>query len=197
MSVSKRLRYEVLRRDDHACRYCGAKAPDARLTVDHVIPVALGGGDDPSNLVTACAGCNSGKSSVPVEAPLVDQVADDALRWAKAMRHAADAQRAQRDLVARYTEEFEVEWNSWSILAPGGVNTGEKWPLPSGWQDSVANFYTAGIEIDVVFDAIGKAMRKIDVRGEHGKFRYTCGVLWRLLDERQAMAKQIIDEGTA
>ncbi|MEU5976310.1 hypothetical protein [Streptomyces sp. NPDC047315] len=24
MAVSKRLRYEILRRDNHACRYCGA-----------------------------------------------------------------------------------------------------------------------------------------------------------------------------
>lgn len=26
MSVSKRLRFEILRRDNHACRYCGATA---------------------------------------------------------------------------------------------------------------------------------------------------------------------------
>ena len=39
MAVSKRTRYEVLRRDNHACRYCGASAPDAKLTVDHVLPV--------------------------------------------------------------------------------------------------------------------------------------------------------------
>lgn len=29
MAVSKRTRYEVLRRDNHACRYCGARAPEA------------------------------------------------------------------------------------------------------------------------------------------------------------------------
>jgi len=31
MAVSKRLRFEILRRDDHACRYCGATAPEAKL----------------------------------------------------------------------------------------------------------------------------------------------------------------------
>lgn len=35
MPVSKRLRYEVLRRDSHTCRYCGGAAPDVKLTVDH------------------------------------------------------------------------------------------------------------------------------------------------------------------
>lgn len=31
--ISKRLRYEILRRDDHQCRYCGATAPHTPLTV--------------------------------------------------------------------------------------------------------------------------------------------------------------------
>lgn len=39
MAVSKRTRFEVLRRDDHTCRYCGQSAPDVKLTVDHVLPV--------------------------------------------------------------------------------------------------------------------------------------------------------------
>ncbi|MFD9276847.1 HNH endonuclease [Streptomyces mirabilis] len=63
MAVSKRLRYEILRRDRYTCRYCGASAPDAPMRVDHVTPVALGGTDHPSNLVAACEPCNSGKSS--------------------------------------------------------------------------------------------------------------------------------------
>lgn len=44
MAVSKRLRFEVLRRDNHACRYCGATPPDVVLTIDHVVQTALGGG---------------------------------------------------------------------------------------------------------------------------------------------------------
>ncbi|MGC7224589.1 HNH endonuclease, partial [Mycobacteroides abscessus subsp. massiliense] len=43
MAVTKRLRYEVLRRDNYSCRYCGRSAPEVKLTVDHVVPVALGG----------------------------------------------------------------------------------------------------------------------------------------------------------
>ena len=41
MALSKRLRYEILRRDNHTCRYCGASAPDVTLTVDHVVPCLL------------------------------------------------------------------------------------------------------------------------------------------------------------
>lgn len=38
MAVSKRLRYEILRRDEFTCRYCGRRAPDVQLTIDHVVP---------------------------------------------------------------------------------------------------------------------------------------------------------------
>jgi 5-methylcytosine-specific restriction endonuclease McrA len=67
MAVSKRLRYEILRRDNHTCKYCGATAPTVPLRVDHVTPVALGGTDTPDNLVTSCEPCNSGKSSSTVD----------------------------------------------------------------------------------------------------------------------------------
>lgn len=77
MAVSKRLRYEILRRDRFTCRYCGASAPDAPMRVDHVTPVALGGTDHPSNLVAACEPCNSGKTST-IEG-FVDAVQDDSV----------------------------------------------------------------------------------------------------------------------
>jgi 5-methylcytosine-specific restriction endonuclease McrA len=32
-AISKRRRYEILRRDGHACRYCGATASRVKLAV--------------------------------------------------------------------------------------------------------------------------------------------------------------------
>jgi len=87
MAVSKRLRYEILRRDNHACRYCGATAPGVKLNVDHVIPQALGGSDKPDNLVTACADCNAGKTSSMPNAMPVQDVDQRTFRQAAAERH--------------------------------------------------------------------------------------------------------------
>jgi hypothetical protein len=116
MAVSKRIRFEVLRRDGHACRYCGAMAPDAKLHVDHVMPVALGGSDEPDNLVTACIDCNAGKASTSPDAPIVADVADDQLRWARAMEAAAAAllgeQQRKREVISRWLEE----WEKWSKI---------------------------------------------------------------------------------
>jgi hypothetical protein len=61
------LRFKVLSRDNYTCRYCGAKAPDVKLHVDHVIPKALGGRDRLDNLVTACEACNLGKQKLLTE----------------------------------------------------------------------------------------------------------------------------------
>ncbi len=50
MGVSRGLRFEVFKRDDFTCRYCGKKSPEAILEVDHVIPRSRKGTDDPENL---------------------------------------------------------------------------------------------------------------------------------------------------
>lgn len=61
--ISKKLRFEVFKRDTFTCQYCGAKAPDVLLHVDHIHPVAAGGKSDILNLITACVGCNLGKGA--------------------------------------------------------------------------------------------------------------------------------------
>ncbi|WP_343997128.1 HNH endonuclease, partial [Williamsia deligens] len=114
MAVSKRLRYEILRRDNHQCRYCGATAPEAPLTVDHVVPVALGGVDDPSNLATACRDCNAGKSASSPDAPIVAQVKADALVWAAAMQVAAEERAAATAYRRQLCDWFITRWNKWS-----------------------------------------------------------------------------------
>lgn len=57
-------RFEILKRDDFRCTYCGRGAAEGvMLHVDHIHPKSKGGGDEPSNLTTACAECNGGKGA--------------------------------------------------------------------------------------------------------------------------------------
>lgn len=54
----RRVRLEVLARDGCRCHWCGEYAD----TVDHVVPLAVGGARlDPRNLVAACGRCNFGR----------------------------------------------------------------------------------------------------------------------------------------
>lgn len=60
-NISKKLRFEVFKRDNFTCQYCGKMAPDVVLEVDHINPVANGGDNNILNLITACHDCNRGK----------------------------------------------------------------------------------------------------------------------------------------
>ncbi len=64
VSISTRTRFEVFKRDDFTCRYCGKKSPQVILEVDHIIPICDGGTDDRINLTTACWDCNRGKGGI-------------------------------------------------------------------------------------------------------------------------------------
>jgi 5-methylcytosine-specific restriction endonuclease McrA len=62
-------RREVLRRDNHACQYCGS---GKHLTLDHVIPRSKGGQHTWNNVVAACARCNCRKGDrLPHEANMI------------------------------------------------------------------------------------------------------------------------------
>jgi hypothetical protein len=66
-SLSTRDRFEIFKRDRFTCHYCGGKPPEVVLHVDHIMPVAEGGSNDPDNLVTSCRDCNQGKGAVPLD----------------------------------------------------------------------------------------------------------------------------------
>lgn len=60
-SIGKKKRFGIFARDEFTCRYCGKQPPEVQLVIDHVMPVAEGGGNDETNLITSCWDCNAGK----------------------------------------------------------------------------------------------------------------------------------------
>lgn len=61
MTISKKLRFEVFKRDGFTCQYCGKSSPRVVLEIDHIIPIIEGGEDNSENLTTSCFDCNRGK----------------------------------------------------------------------------------------------------------------------------------------
>lgn len=64
MNVSKKVRFEVFKRDKFTCQYCGRKAPDVILECDHISPKSKGGSNNIINLITSCKDCNRGKRDI-------------------------------------------------------------------------------------------------------------------------------------
>lgn len=99
MAVSTKTRFEVFKRDSFKCQYCGQSAPDVVLHVDHIMPVAKGGGDDIINLITSCQGCNLGKS---------DRTLDDSTMLTKRKKQLDDLneRREQLEMLVQWQQEL-------------------------------------------------------------------------------------------
>ncbi len=182
MAVSKRVRFEILRRDGHTCRYCGAQAPDVKLTVDHVIPEALGGSDEPSNLVTACADCNSGKTSTAPDQAVVEDVSEDALRWAKAAREVAETRRTDRQELTNLLVRFDDLWMSWEPK--------DRFQRPLDWDRSIEGFLNAGLDESDIRYFVDVAWSR-HLRGA-AQWKYFCGCCWTEIGKRtEATAEKL------
>lgn len=67
--ITPKRRLAIYLRDGMACCYCGAKVEDedgTLLSLDHLKAHSHGGGNESTNLVTACKKCNSARGNRPV-----------------------------------------------------------------------------------------------------------------------------------
>jgi len=64
-----KLRFEVFKRDNFTCQYCGRNVKDDKIKIntDHIIPRSKRGKDTFNNLTTSCSECNAGKDDVLLE----------------------------------------------------------------------------------------------------------------------------------
>ena len=112
-SLSKKLRFEIFKRDQFTCQYCGQQPPDVVLEVDHIMPVSKGGDNDEMNLVTACFDCNRGKADRVLERP---QRPDADLEWLELQQELAELRRyqdAKRIRDSGIQETIELLQDTW------------------------------------------------------------------------------------
>lgn len=177
MAISKRTRFEVLRRDNYTCRYC--RSVENPLTIDHVVPVALGGSGDPTNLVACCKDCNAGKSSATPDTELVADVSTDAQRWSAAMQLAAERLALEREAFKeygdRFLDAFEHRLNH----------------LPDDWESTIESFYKVGLPVE---ELVAAAVIATNARYVDSRFAYFCGVAWRRVGKMQELAREILEE---
>ena len=72
-ATSRVVSSEIFKRDNNLCVYCGIEVrvykrngwmSDDEATMDHVVPISIGGEHTEQNIVTACRKCNTAKSDV-------------------------------------------------------------------------------------------------------------------------------------
>ena len=63
MPSNKSWRKAIWSKSNNLCAHCGKRTSPNQQTVDHVIPVILGGGNDSRNLMPLCYRCNKARAS--------------------------------------------------------------------------------------------------------------------------------------
>lgn len=169
--LGKRVRFEVFKRDGFACQYCGAHPPAVVLHVDHIRPVADGGGNEADNLVTACEACNQGKGArLLQDAPqsLKDRAAEVVEREEQLRGYQAvlDAKRERADSeVEQVVAIYEDAYDGWT-LSPRA-------------RHSVRHFVER-----LGFHSVREAMEIAVARqSDTVAFRYFCGICWTRIRE--------------
>lgn len=61
-------RRRVWKKTGGVCAHCGRPATNTRKTIDHFVPLSLGGGFDLRNLMPLCRRCNQHKGSTKINA---------------------------------------------------------------------------------------------------------------------------------
>ena len=172
-AISKKKRFDVFKRDEFSCQYCGAHPPSAILHVDHINPVALGGGNELDNLITSCLPCNLGKAAKPLtEIPqsLKDKAEEIKERELQIAGYQVEMQK-KRDRI-----DYE-KWRVAEILIPGSPKDG----MRKDWLTSISMF----IEKLGLYDCI-EAAEMANSRFGYNKskmFSYFCGICWSKIKE--------------
>jgi len=170
-NLSKRTRFAVFKRDLFTCQYCGATPPGAVLEVDHIEPLALGGTDDESNLVTACFDCNRGKAAIALTV-VPESLAERAARVAE-----AEAQLAGYREIIRAREE-RMEGDAWEVV---GALFSETETTQARFQ-SILRFLER-LPFEVVREAALTTRANMRSFGRERRFRYFCAICWRKIGE--------------
>lgn len=188
MGLSKKTRFEVFKRDEFTCQYCGQTPPAVTLEVDHIDPKSKGGGDGTINLITACFDCNRGKSDRILGD--VHPRPDANLKYLKIQQEIMEAKRfleAQEELEnLKYKMELRI-MNLWADHVTEDPLI--RRPVVVGWINTYA------------LDEIEYAIRKTGVKFKTGQFghtrhpgsflsavKYTAGIMRNVKKEAEASA---------
>lgn len=169
-SISKRIRFEVFKRDGFTCQYCGSKPPGVVLELDHIYPVSKGGTNRRDNLITSCFGCNRGKAD-----GLLSEIPQSVTDRGEMLKEKRDQLRAYERLLAsiRADEESRID-----LIAKAFALHFDGYTISDRFRESVRGFLQK-MPVDVVEGAMHKACLK--VRSRDDALRYFCGICYGII----------------
>ena len=168
MAVSKRLRFEVFKRDGFKCAYCGQTPPAVVLEVDHIEAKSNGGKDDINNLITACFDCNRGKTNIPLSS-IPPQVSENI----EALKEREEQIKEYRKYIKKIEGRIKGDV---SKIAQLYEDQYEGWAFSDSFKLSVKRFIES-LPINEVEEAMLSAIGRFP-SDKDKVIKYFCGICW-------------------
>lgn len=167
-AISVKTRFDIFKRDEFTCQYCGAHPPKVVLHCDHIVAVANGGGNDEDNLITACDRCNLGKGARPLS-----DIPKSLEARAKETAEREEQIRGYSEVMQLKRERIDNDCHDVALMFASAYGRDT---IRTEWLNSIKRFV---IELGV--DETIEAMEIAIGRGvsEYQCFKYFCGVCWR------------------
>jgi HNH endonuclease len=174
-AISKTLRFEVFKRDSFKCQYCGAEAPNVLLHIDHIKPVAEGGTNELTNLITSCMPCNLGKRDVPLDDHAavnkarvqLDELQERREQLELMMQWRESLRDIDKEAVERLAEYWNAHTPGWSVNDHGKRNI-NKWlqkfsveEICTAMDASATSYLEFDAENKVTSESVGFAFNKV------------------------------------
>lgn len=176
MSISKKIRFEVFKRDHFRCCYCGSVPPRVILEVDHIDPKSEGGGDDINNLITACFDCNRGKRDIPLN-KIPPQLGENLEVLQEKEEQIKEYRKFIKRIENRIKRDIEEVSDVYANNYPG-------WILSDQFKHVSIKRFLAQLPKHVVIDAFRNAM-SICGKDRDGAIKYFCGTCWGKIRDLQ------------
>lgn len=175
LSITKKVRFNIFKRDLFTCQYCGKTPPAAVLEIDHIIPVSRGGVNSDDNLITSCFDCNRGKGAdgLEVSPELLQKKAEmlaEKEAQIKAYNRLAKSKRKRED---KSIDEIQDEFQ---FTNPGREFT-------PAFRESIRSQFLPYFDSGKLSFAMSKACGV--TKNSRDCIKYFCGICWNMRRELQ------------
>ena len=166
--ISKKLRFEIFKRDGFACAYCGKTPPNATLEIDHIDPFSKGGECCIDNYITACFDCNRGKSNIKLT--VIPNKISENLEILKAKEEQLKEYRKFiKSIKVRKTRDINKIAKIYSEYF-------KHWKLNNKFKTNTIGMFLEKLPLHEVEESMEMAVSKMDDCDT--SIKYFCGICW-------------------
>ena len=172
--ISKKLRFEIFKRDGFSCQYCGNTPPQVTLEIDHIKPVSKGGTNDINNLITSCFDCNRGKSNI-----LLKQIPNPIVENYEILKEREDQLKEYNKLIGQIEGRLTRQIN---IINDIYVGFFPDYQLTEQFKQASVKQFLKKIAFNEVKDAMQRACSYVN--NYYGSTKYFCGICWNMIKNK-------------